>query len=159
MMWRRGMILVAGLFLAIGAYGALYFSGTARHRQMIHEPASELLWLRSEFKLNDLEFKRISDLHDAYLPRCREMCRRIAAKNVELKTIIAQTNTVTPAIREKLAEIAAVRSECQATMLRHFFDVSQAMPADQGRRYLEWIENKTLRFAHGDARDLGHEMQ
>ena len=159
MMRRRGMILIFGLLLGVGAYAAFYFGATSGHRHMAHEPAAELLWLKSEFHLTDAEFQRVSDLHEAYLPQCREMCRKIAAKNVELKTIIAQTNAVTPQIKEKLAEIAEIRSECQATMLRHFFEVSQAMPAEQGRRYLEWIENKTLRFAQGHASDSGHEMR
>jgi hypothetical protein len=159
MMRRRWIILILGLVLGVGGYCAFYYCATAKHRHMAQEEESDLLWLKMEFKLSDSDFKRISALHDGYLPKCREMCRRIATKNAELKTIVAQTNTVTPEMTKKLAEIAEVRSECQATMLQHFYEVSQAMPPEQGKRYLEWIQSKTLGFDRSSAHEMGHEMQ
>ena len=36
-----------------------------------------------------------------------------------------------------------MRSDCQAKMLRHFFELSQAMPAEQGRRYMSWVREAT----------------
>ena len=29
-------------------------------------------------------------------------------------------------------------------MLRHFIEVSQTMPAEQGRRYLAWVKEKAV---------------
>jgi len=45
--------------------------------------------LRNEFKLNDAEFKRVSELHAAYLPQCREMCRKIDAQNQRLCELVS----------------------------------------------------------------------
>ena len=158
-MRQRWIILVFGLLLGVAGYCAFYFFATTKSREMMCQSEPELLWLKQEFRLSDSDFKRVCDLHEGYLPRCKEMCERISTKNAELKTIMAKTNAVTPEIRNKLAEIAGLRSECQAGMLQHFFEVSQAMSPEQGKRYLEWIQSKTLRFDHGDSNEVGHQMQ
>jgi hypothetical protein len=45
-------------------------------------------------------------------------------------------------------------------MLEHFYAVSRAMPAEEGRRYLEWIQAQTLGSGgdNGSAHS-GHDMQ
>jgi len=143
-MKRSLTILCAGIAAAILAYFTFYLSATAPSRSAMCVAAPELSWLKQEFNLNDAEFKRISDLHAGYLPTCREMCGRIAAKNGELRAILAQTNTVTPVIVEKLAEIAQLRAQCQKNMLEHFYEVSRAMPPAEGKRYLDWIQAQTI---------------
>jgi hypothetical protein len=133
-------ILVVGLFLAAGAYAAFFF---ARTNSGYAADASELSWLRQEFSLSDQEFARIRELHEGYLPDCAAMCERIAAANRDLEQLVLSTNTVTPQISEKLAEISRIRQECQTRMLKHFYAVSQAMPAAQGRRYLAEMQRLT----------------
>ena len=159
MIRKHGLILVLGLLLGLGGYAAIYFQATTQSRALANADTPELLWLKEQFQLTDTEFKRICDLHEGYLPKCEEMCSRIASKNAELRTIVAQTNTVTPAINKKLAEIAALRSECQANMLQHFYEVSKAMPEQQGNRYLKWIQDKTLRCGANEIEQHGHQMQ
>jgi hypothetical protein len=155
---RRGLtILCCGLAAAALAYGAIYFSATAGLRAERHAGAPELQWLKQEFKLGDAEFQRISELHAGYLPKCQEMCGRIAARNEELRQLLARTNTVTPEIERKLTEVAALRAECQRNMLEHFYAVSRAMPPEEGRRYLDWIQRQTLQAGHASAA-AGHEM-
>ncbi|MGA2555832.1 MAG: periplasmic heavy metal sensor [Verrucomicrobiota bacterium] len=156
---RRGLtIFCCGLAAAGLAYAAIYFCATARLRAAGHADAPELLWLKEEFKLGDAEYKRISELHAGYLPRCQEMCGRIAAKNEELAGLLAKTNTVTPEIERKLAEAAALRAECQKNMLEHFYTVSRAMPPEEGRRYLEWIQEQTMGGGGHASGGAGHEM-
>jgi len=77
------------------------------------------------------------------------MCRRIDAKNGELKTLLSNTNTLTPEIETKLSETAQLRAQCQRSMLKHFFEVSRTMPPEQGRRYLEWVQEKTFMPRYG----------
>jgi len=36
-----------------------------------------------------------------------------------------------------------MRADCQAEMLKHFFEVSRTMPAEQGKRYLAWVQAQT----------------
>ena len=157
---RRALaILCIGVLGAISGYFALYLSATSPTRSALRAQTPELSWLKQEFHLSDAEFQRICDLHAGYLPKCREMCGRIAAKNEELKAILAQTNAMTPEIEKKLAEIAQVRAQCQMDMLEHFYAVSRAMPPEQGRRYLDWIEDQTLGGGGSPANAAGHHMQ
>lgn len=104
----------------------------------------ELTWLKDEFRLSDADFKRISELHGEHLKDCEQMCQRIASKNAELKELLARTNAVTPDIEKNLTEAAQLRAQCQRNMLQHFMEVSGQMPPEQGRRYLAWVQERTL---------------
>jgi hypothetical protein len=141
-------MLVLGLLAGVAGYGAFYFFGTASTRELLQDERPELAWLKREFNLSNAEYARITELHASYLPACRERCSRIAAKDAELRELL-KTNTFTPAIEKKLAEAAELRAECQAAMLKHFYAVSQTMPQAQGRRYLNWVQEKTFLADHG----------
>ena len=104
----------------------------------------ELAWLKSEYHLSDAQFAEVVRLHDAYKPKCAEMCRRIDEQNARVQKLLAATNTVTPEIKQALAEAAQLRAECESAMMQHFYEVSQAMPSDQGKRYLVWVQSETL---------------
>jgi len=142
-------ILIAGLLVCAAAFCGFYLAGTAPHRELLRESSPELAWLKREFHLSEAEFDRITELHEAYQPQCREMCRRIDEQTAKLRKLLANTKVVTPEIEATLAESSRLRTECQRNMLRHFFEVSQTMPPDQGRRYLEWISERTFGSAHG----------
>ncbi len=157
---KRGLsILCLGIAAALLAWSTLYLCATAPSRAALRASAPELLWLKQEFNLDDADFKRVSDLHAGYLPQCREMCGRIAVKNAELRADLAQTNKVTPDMEKKLAEIALLRAQCQKNMLDHFYAVSRAMPAAEGRRYLDWIQAQTLGGSDTSTNALCHHMQ
>jgi len=138
------LILVFGLVAAAAAYGCVYFACTASARSLQRSDKPELAWLKEEFNLNDAEFKRVSDLHEAYLPQCREMCIQIDAQNTKLQKLLAGATDVSPEIERELVESSRLRTECQTMMLRHFFQVSQTMPPEQGRRYLSWVKAKAF---------------
>ena len=143
------LILVLGLVAAAAAYGCIYFVCTSPVRNWQASDKPELTWLKDEFKLSDAEFDRISELHAAYLPRCREMCRQIDAQNARLQALLANATDVSPEIERSLAEASRLRSECQTMMLRHFLQVSQTMPPEEGRRYLAWVKAKVFLPDHG----------
>lgn len=142
-MKRALLTLMAGLLLAVGGYALLYRARTAEARAIQSQENSELLWLKHEFNLNDDEFSRIRKLHEGYLPKCEEMCARIARVNMELESLVLATNQVTPDISSKFAEISRLREECQKQMLAHFYAVSASMPAPEGRRYLHRMQKLT----------------
>lgn len=147
---KRGLvILLTGVALGLCAYCGFYFAGTASHRATLESAAPELTWLKNEFNLSDAEFKRITELHAAYMPQCAEMCRRIDAKNAELQELLSKSSAFTAEIESKLAEVAQLRVECQKNMLRHFFEVGRSMPAEQGKRYLAWVQARTFLPEHG----------
>ncbi len=143
-MRKGGTILLAGLVLCAAAFCGVYYWGTAPMRALMSGPQPELAWLRQEFSLSDAEFARITQLHEAYLPGCRERCRLVEQQSERLRQLLAHAETVTPEIRNLLAERARIRAECEAEMLKHFLAVSRTMPPEQGRRYLAWVEQQTL---------------
>jgi hypothetical protein len=142
---KKGMLILAlGLALAAAAYGCVYFFGTSSARNLEQTNEPELAWLKEEFHLSDSEFKRVSELHAAYLPQCAEMCRQVEAQNQRLKELLAATNQMTSEIESAIAESAQLRGECQRNMLRHFYEVSRTMPPEEGRRYLAWVRERTF---------------
>ena len=143
-MKRPVLILLAGLAVAAAAYCGVYFSGTASCCRTVKGDAPELAWLKQEFHLGDAEFKRITELHQAYLSGCAERCRRIDQKNEEVARLLAATNNITPEIEKALTESALLRADCQKKMLQHFYDVSRTMPPEQGKRYLAWVQQQTV---------------
>ncbi len=146
-MKKGAVILLLGLFLGTVGFSGFYYFGTASCREIMREPQPELAWLEKEFKLSDAEFARISELHAAYLPQCAARCQRIEEQNQKLKQLFSQAANVTPEIQALLTERAKMRADCEAEMMKHFIEVSKAMPARQGRRYLEWVQKQT--FLHG----------
>lgn len=147
-MKRPWLVLLGGLAVALLAYGGSYYFGSASYRCMEECKNPELAWLQKEFRLSDAEFARISKLHESYMAACAAHCQRIDAKNAELKKLLANTNTVTPEIEKALQDAARLRAECQKAMLQHFYEVSQTMPPEQGRRYFSWVIARTLGPEH-----------
>jgi hypothetical protein len=148
-MKKSGLILLLGLVLSSAAFTGLYYAGTASSRDLMRGSKPELAWLKKEFHLSDSEFTRICQMHAAYLPECRERCRRIAQQDVRLHELLANSTNVTPAIQNLLAERAKTRADCEAEMLKHFLAVSRTMPPEQGRRYLAWVESQSCLHAQG----------
>ena len=161
-MKRALTILVGGLLLACTAYCLFYFGGTAAHRKVLASKAPELLWLKKEFNLSDAELARVTQLHEAYLPQCKVRCEHIEELNRKLSQAVGSASQMTPDIEKLLAERAKVRTDCQAEMLKHFFEVSHTMPAEQGRRYLAWVQAQTCLseapMNHGAGGDAGGDV-
>lgn len=144
---RKSVFIVLGGLVLMGA---LFFAAqrVASHLccTRLAAPTDDLDWLRREFHLSDAELATVKKLHDGYLPKCQEYCEQIAAAKKELATLLENSPTVSPAIEQKLAQIGALRAQCQAQMLRHFGEVSKVMPAGQGARYLAEMRQLSLGF-------------
>ncbi len=156
-MKKGALILIAGLLLGGAAFGGFYYLGTAPCRSMMQESQPELAWLKQQFNLSDKEFARITALHDAYLPQCAERCMVIEEQNRKLKALLEKDPTVTQEVRELLAARAQTRAMCEAEMLKHFQEVSRAMPPEQGRRYLAWVQEQTV--LRPQAMEARHQME
>jgi hypothetical protein len=142
---RRSLLIFCAVLIASVAlsFGVYRLSGHLCAAQLARS-ADDLAWLRLEFRLSDAEMIRIRQLHDGYLPKCEEFCNRIASKQRELAEVLRTGTDVTTILEQKLAEIATLRAQCQAAMLRHFVEVSRVMPPGQGRRYLAEMQRLTL---------------
>jgi Heavy-metal resistance len=143
-MKRPILILFAGIAVAVAAYCGVYYGGTAKCCRMQQGQAPELLWLKQEFHLSDTEFKRISELHQAYLSGCAQRCHLIDQKNQQVAHLLAASDHVTPEIDKALKDAALLRADCQQKMLEHFYEVSRTMPPEQGKRYLAWVQQQTI---------------
>ncbi len=145
---RYWLIALAGLAAAVLGYYFIYASQTAKYRALEQSVAPDLAWLKRQYQLSDTEFHRVSALHNAYVAACAERCRQIDARNAELQKLIAVSTNVTSEIERRLGEAATLRAVCQTEMLKHFFEVSRAMPPGQGKRYLDWVCCQTLMPQH-----------
>ena len=143
-MKRSWLILLGGLLLGVVAYAGIYHHATSTQRSMERSTQPELAWLKNEYHLSDAQFGEVAKLHEAYYPKCAEMCRRIDDQNAKVQKLLAATNSVTPEIKQALAEAAQLRAECESAMMQHFYEVSRAMPPEQGKRYLAWVQSETL---------------
>lgn len=142
---NRSLIVVLGaLALSTAVFTGSYFIGQRAGVSYCANPADDLNWLRTEFHLNDAEMARVRQLHESYLPQCARMCTLIAAKKAEIQAALGNGTNVTADAQRKLTELGEFRAQCQGQMLRHFIAVSQAMPPEQGRRYLAEMEKITL---------------
>jgi len=143
-MKRSGLVLLAGIVLAVAAYVGFYSAFSAKSRSLAASQEPELHWLKHEFQITDGEFARISEMHESYRAGCAQRCRLIDERNEELKRLLASSSSITPEIEKALAETARLRAECQSKMLQHFYEVSRTMPPEQGRRYLAWVTERTI---------------
>ena len=144
---RRSLLILLAMLLAGAAIaGTSYLLARRICVRQLATSTDDLAWLRDEFHLSDAEMQRIRQLHEGYLPKCRENCARIAAKKKELRTALDKAQSMTPEAQQKLAEVSALRAQCQVSMLGHFYEVSRAMPPEQGRRYLAEMQRLTLGF-------------
>lgn len=143
----RSLVIVLGA-LALGAavFAGSYVAGQRACVVTMTRSADDLSWLRDEFHLGDAEMVRIRQLHEGYMPQCAKMCALLAAKKSELQAALAGGTNITTDAQKKLIELGELRAQCQAQMLQHFIAVSQAMPPEQGRRYLAEMQRLTLGF-------------
>ena len=141
---RSLAILFGALALGAAIFAGSYFASQRACVMCGAEPADKLAWLRDEFHLSAAEMTRIHQLHDGYEPKCMEMCGRVADKKRELEAALGGGTNLTVEAQKKLSELGELRAQCQAQMLQHFINVSQAMPPEQGKRYLAEMKKLTL---------------
>src|ERR1039457_3182337 len=143
-MTRALAILLGALALGAAVFAGSYFVSQRACVTTMTRSADDLGWLRDEFHLNDADMARVRQLHEGYMPQCAKMCALIAAKKQEVAEALAGGTNITAVAQKKLTELGQLRAQCQAQMLRHFIAVSEAMPPEEGRRYLTEMEMLTL---------------
>lgn len=143
---RSPRILLLALATGVAIFAASFVIAQRLCVQQLTRSTDNLDWLREEFGLSADDLARVRALHEGYLPQCAALCEQIAAQKRALESTLAGATNITEAAEQQLAKLGALRAHCQAQMLRHFFAVSQAMPPEQGRRYLAEMQRVTLGF-------------
>jgi hypothetical protein len=160
---RSLLILLGALALGSAVFAGAYFASQHTCMMCKEQPKDDLAWLRLEFHLSDAEMARIRQLHEGYLPKCAEMCAKIAAKKRELDSALGSGTNLTAEAQTKMSELGELRKQCQTQMLQHFITVSQTMPPEEGQRYLAEMKRLTLGLHEQTERtmsgEMGHEQQ
>lgn len=118
------------------------------------EVMPELAYLREELDLSDSQFKKVSDLHAAYLPKCGEMCERIASAHARLDDASRGKTEVTPELKEAIEDHARIHAECQEKMLTHLYETARILDEKQAHRYLEVMLPFALDFSHSEPEEV-----
>src|SRR5882724_9202003 len=98
-MKRSWLILLGGLTAGLVAYACIYLHATSVQRSLEQSGRPALAWLKNEYHLTDAQFVQVVQLHEAYRPKCAEMCYRINDQNAKVQKLLAATNAVTPEIK------------------------------------------------------------
>lgn len=145
-MRRPLLILLGAVVVGFAVFGGGYLLADRLCVMRVARATDNLEWLRMEFHLGEAEMARIRQLHEGYLPICQGYCERIAMAKTELRQTLGASTNVTAQAEQKLVQIGTLRAQCQAAMLRYFAEVSRAMPAEEGRRYLAEMHRLTLDY-------------
>ena len=143
------LLILSGML----GYGAARWLGARQSASAVPpdvEPS--LSWLRSTFPMPDPQFEKVATLHREYDVRCRQMCADLAEANRRLEATMRSNEVWSVKVEAALAEAARLRAHCQGETLKHVYEVSQAMPREQGDKYREWMARNLLipaRMPHG----------
>jgi hypothetical protein len=135
-------ILLLAIATGFGAFWLCTFFGTSDLRSVTANRDADLMWLRREFDLTDVQFQRIQALHTAYASKCDQMCQRIMNANAALDAAISRNKQVTPEIEQAMGEVARVQQDCRQSTLAHVYEVSAQMSPSSAARYLQMMQQK-----------------
>ena len=135
---KKGLIvLVVALLAGIAAFLVARSHQRSSNSAVLLDTLPELAWLRTELKLSDEQFRKASELHNAYRPTCAEMCRNITDAHGKLETFARMGRGMTPELNAAIQNHARVHAECQAKMLEHLYQTAALLDEKQATRYLE----------------------
>lgn len=124
---KKGLLaLLAVMVAGVGAWLG------ARH--LLQGPPSA--WLCHEYALSPQQACRVEQLQREYGNRCGPFCEKMCEANARLGELALGSSTVTPALREAVAETDRIRTATRITMLDHFYAVAAELPPERRRDYL-----------------------
>ena len=141
---RNLLIIAAILLLTASSYFGYYHYATTETAAMVCKVSGEMEWLRHEFKLTDEQYKKIKELHESYRPRCEKMCEKIAVSRASLDHLIDTNRKVTPEVESAFKDYASLEEECRQAMMGHMNEISAAMSAERGARYVQMMKEHIL---------------
>lgn len=128
---KRGLlVLLAAVVLGLAATFAV--------SRFSHQASLED-WFCKKFDLPMAQAQEAAAIHRQYQTSCAETCRRIAAADERLKTLIQANSAMTPEIRAAIAETDTIRTECRTHMMDYFYQVAAKLPPDKRQSYLDMV--------------------
>lgn len=136
------LILLVAVAAGLAAFWLCTFFGTSDLRSVNSNRDADLMWLRREFALTDVQFQQIQALHMAYVSKCDLMCQRIMKANTTLDAAISRNKQVTPEVQQAIEEVARTQQDCRQSMLAHVYEVAAEMSPNSATRYLQMMQQK-----------------
>lgn len=144
---KKGLLILATALLAgLIAFCLMRSHTIARSGGNLLDSMPELAWVRTDLKLTDAQFAKVTELHVAYRPKCMEMCRRISEAHEKMEGLTAKQRKETPELDAAIREHALIHAECQQAMLKHLYETAAVLDEKQGSRYLETMMPYALDF-------------
>ncbi len=144
---KKGILILAIALLAGVMAFCLMRSRTITHsRENLLDSMPELAWVRTDLKLTDEQYAKVSELHVTYRPKCMEMCRRISAAHEKMDGLAGKGRELTPALEAAIREHAVIHAECQQEMLKHLYETARVLDEKQAAHYLETMIPFALDF-------------
>lgn len=148
---KKPLLVLLLLVLAGAAAFCLTHSvKTAERKSALLDHMPELAWVRSELKLTDEQFAKVSELHAAYRPKCEAMCQRILEAHKKLDHLASKDQAVSDELKAAIREHADIHAECQEAMLQHLYKTADLLDAQQAAKYLETMLPYALDFSHSE---------
>lgn len=147
---KRGLIVLVCVLLAgFAGFWLMRSQKAPRHHGTIIDSMPELAWVKTDLKLTDAQFGKVSDLHAAYRPKCADMCRSLAEAHEAIEALAEKDRRMTPELEAAIRRHAAVHAACQQAMLEHLYQTAALLDPGQATRYLEVMVPEALESAHG----------
>jgi len=150
-MKKAVLIIFVSLIAGLAAFCWVRTYKVAVQTSVLLDSMPELSWLKTELKLSDAQFSKVTELHAAYRPKCSEMCDRIANAHEKMEGLIRSNPQITPELESAIREHAAIHAECQQEMLDHLFRTAAVIDPEQAKRYLKEMLPFALDFSHSEA--------
>lgn len=149
---KRALILLAVALVA----GVTAFCFTRSHKMAerhgpLLDAMPELAWIRTDLKLTDEQFAKVSELHAAYRPKCEELCNRISQAHEKVAAAARSSGSMTSGLEAAIQEHAETHAQCQQAMLRHMYETAALLDKEQSVRYLETMLPIALDFAPAES--------
>ncbi len=111
----------------------------AERNEVLLDSMPELTWMKTDLELTDSQLAKVTELHLAYRPRCRELCQRIAAAHAKVESLARTNRAMNPELDAALRDHATTHSECQTAMLEHIYRTAALLDSQQATRYVETV--------------------
>lgn len=148
---KKGIfVLILAIVAGVTAFCLMRSHKVEASRGVLLDSMPELVWLRSDLKLTDSEFAKVTELHLAYRPKCVEMCHRILEAHKRLDKAAQSGEGVTAELKEAITDHAKIHAECQEAMIEHLYQTAAVLDKDQAKRFLNTMLPFALDFSHSE---------
>lgn len=147
---KKGLLILAAAVMA--GLLAFYLSRgkpASETDRVLLDSLPEIAWLRTDLKLTDEQFAKVSGLHRDYRPVCGEMCRRIAESEAAVAKLARSRGSMSDELSQAIENHGHVIAACKRSMLEHLYQTAGMMDEHQARRYLELTLPLALDSARG----------